>query len=151
MSETEPATTGSLRTIWLKRFHGGPMDPVTEGALVAGRGLEGDANFGSKREVTLVDWERWQEAQARLGAEVNPAARRANLLLSGVKLVESRDRVLRIGAARLRILGETRPCNLMDEMHQGLKTELQADWGGGAYAEVLDGGVIRPGDAAAWE
>jgi len=151
VNETTAARTGSLRTIWVKRFHGGPMDAVDQGTLTAGRGLEGDANFGHKREVTLVDWDRWQVAQQRLGAEVDPSARRANLLLTGVNLVESRGKVLRVGSARLRILGETRPCNLMDEAHQGLMTELQSDWGGGAFAEVLDGGVIRPGDAASWE
>jgi MOSC domain-containing protein YiiM len=158
VSDTRPTATdetaagaGSVRAIWLKRFHGGPMDPVESATLVAGRGIENDANFGSKREVTLIDAGRWHEAQRRLGTDVDPAARRANLLLSGVNLMETRGKVLRVGNTRLRVLGETRPCQLMDEACQGLKVELQRDWGGGAHAEVLEGGEIRPGDAAGWE
>jgi MOSC domain-containing protein YiiM len=38
----------------------------------------------------------------------------------------------------------------MDEVHQGLRKVMQEDWGGGAYAEVLDDGDIKVGDAVAW-
>jgi MOSC domain-containing protein YiiM len=142
---------GRLRQIWLKRAHDGPMDPREEAELVAGKGPRGSADFGAPRQVTLLDWERWQEAQGRLGVAVDPSARRANLLVSGVRLAESRGRILRIGSARVRIKGETRPCEIMDEAHPGLMEELKRDWGGGAYGEILDGGAIRVGDAVSWE
>jgi MOSC domain-containing protein YiiM len=127
------------------------MDPQESGRLVAGKGLEGSADFGSPRHVTLIDAARWAEAQERLGAPVDPASRRANLMLSGLNLAGSRGKILRLGTARLEIRGETRPCEVMDMAHQGLRQELQRDWGGGAYAHVLEGAEIRIGDVAAWE
>jgi hypothetical protein len=38
-----------LEAIWLKRARGGLMDPVDEAVAVAGRGLEGGADFDCER------------------------------------------------------------------------------------------------------
>ena len=87
----------------------------------------------------------------QLGANLEPRARRANLVLSGVDLENTRDRILRVGACRLRIRGETRPCEQMEETLSGLQAAMRPHWGGGAFAEVIDGGDIAVGDAAVWE
>jgi hypothetical protein len=39
----------------------------------------------------------------------------------------------------------------MDEARPGLKALMYPDWGGGAFAEVLDDGRIAVGDAVRWE
>jgi MOSC domain-containing protein YiiM len=88
---------------------------------------------------------------AGLRVPPDPAIRRANLLLDGIDLRGSRGRVLRIGAARVRILGETRPCHQMEAACAGLLAALSPPWGGGAFGEVLDPGAIAVGDAAGWE
>jgi MOSC domain-containing protein YiiM len=97
-----------------------------------------------------MERERWQELMQELGASISPSVRRANLLLSGIRLADSRNRVLRVGPCRLLIGGETRPCERMDEAFLGLRRAMEADWGGGAFAEVLDDGEIRVGDGVAW-
>ena len=137
--------TGRLEAIWSKRATRGPMDPLDRGRLVADKGLEGDTNFGRGRQVTLIEKEVFDRIRRDLPG-VEPAMRRANLMVSGVRLENSRGHVVRVGDVRIRIRGETRPCHVMDEQHPGLRAALDAGWAGGAHGSVLDDGEIRVGD-----
>jgi MOSC domain-containing protein YiiM len=143
--------SGRVEAIWLKRARRGPMDPVDSATLVRGRGLAGSADQGGRRQITLLEREVWEAVTTGLGASLAPAVRRANVLVSGVALVRSAGRILRLGACRVRILGETKPCERLDEALPGLEAALYDAWRGGAFAEILDGGELRRGDEAEWE
>jgi len=143
--------TSELRAIWRKRAKRGPMDPQTSATLVAGRGLEGNANQGSRRQVMLIEEERRAEALHEVGANLPPESRRANLMISGLRLEGTRGQILRIGPL---------PSSDLERMHAlradgrdalGLKTALRPAWRGGACAEVLESGQIQVGDGVSWE
>ena len=138
---------GRVERIWIKRFRRGPMDSVPEAELVADRGIVGNANQGGRRQVTVIERETWEDLMASLGAALDPSTRRANLMLSGVPLKKTRGHVLLIGTCRLEILGETKPCERMEESLSGLKSAMYPEWRGGVFASVAVGGVIKVGDA----
>ncbi len=127
------------------------MDARDVALLEPGRGLAGNADRGGRRQVTVISEERWRELMAEVGATLGPEARRANLVISSIDLENTRGRVLRIGSSRLRIAGETRPCEQMEEAAPGLQKAMRARWGGGAFAEVIEGGSIAVGDVVTWE
>lgn len=142
---------GRLEAIWLKRAHRGPMDAASTATLVPGRGVHGSVGRSSRRQVTVIEREVWEGVLRAVGASLPPSTRRANLMVSGISLAETSGRVLRIGGVRLRINGETKPCERMDAAAPGLRDAMYDNWGGGAFAAVLDEGVIAVGDAVRWE
>jgi MOSC domain-containing protein YiiM len=133
--------------IWIKRAHGGPMDRVDEAHLVAGHGLAGSADQGGWRQITIITEESWRDATAELGADVDPSARRANVMIRGVDLEKSRGKKLQLGDCVVGIRGENPPCKLMNEMQQ----PLRAHWRAGVFGEIVNGGTIRVGDSVSLE
>ena len=122
------------------------MDPADRARVVAGRGIVGNANQGGKRQVTIVSNKHWEEVTAPLGDTPDPRLRRANLLVSDIDFSGARGKILKIGNVRVRIYGETRPCEQMDEAVDGLQKAMSVPWGGGAHGEVLTDGEIAIGD-----
>lgn len=146
-----PAMSGKVEALWIKRVHRGPMDPAEAVTLVEGEGIESDANRGrSRRQVTVIEKEVFDRIRQELPA-VEPYMRRANVMVSGIRLEASRDMILTLGDVRIRLHGETRPCERMDAQVMGLTAALDPSWNGGAYGVVLDDGEVRVGDHASLE
>ena len=139
----------AVDALWIKRVHRGPMDPVSSARAIVGKGLEG--NLGSRiRQVTILEREVWEQLMRELGVTADPSTRRANILVSGIALADSRGKTLRIGAAELTIAGEVKPCERMEEAVAGLRALMYPNWKGGAFAQVTRAGEIRLGDRVDW-
>jgi len=123
-----------------------PLEPRASLVLRAGEGVEGDHGLGGKRHVTLLFLEGWEAACADLGRAVDPAGRRANVLLAGGGALRLLGRRMRLGEAVLEIGGETRPCRVMERAAQGMEAALASEGRAGVWARVLVGGRVRPGD-----
>jgi MOSC domain-containing protein YiiM len=140
--------SGKVEALWIKRAHRGVMDGAESVTLVEGKGIGTDANFGrSKRQVTVIEKEVFDRIRSDL-PEVEPYMRRANIMVSGIRLENTRNQVLHLGDVRIRLIGETRPCERMDAQVPGLTAALDPHWNGGAYGVVLDDGEVSVGDEA---
>jgi MOSC domain-containing protein YiiM len=149
---------GKLASINVSTVVGTMKRPVAEAELVAGEGVRGDAHSApGPRAVSLMRLEDIRaaaaaaapEALARLasaGLALGPGAYAENLTTEGLDLARlAIGDELRVGASvRLRISGIGKTC------HQGC--EIRTQLGDcifprlGVFAEVLTGGVVRPGD-----
>jgi MOSC domain-containing protein YiiM len=141
---------GRVEAIWTKRAHYGPMDARLTAHAIPGKGLAGCANNSRTRQVTIIEREMWDQLMDETGGDAPPSARRANLMVSGLPLANSRNRLLRIGTALLRIGGETKPCENMEKAVPGLQAAMYGNWAGGAYAQVIEEGDITVGDVVEW-
>ena len=142
---------GTLQGIWVKEVRGEPMTAVDEAQALAGQGFDGGVGEASTRQVTVLAAEAWADVEATLGMSVDPALRRANLLVAGLELAGTTGRVLRVGDLRLEITGETKPCHQMDSAVVGLWAALELDWRGGAHGVVLGDATVRMGDPVGWD
>ena len=142
--------SGKVEAIWSKRARGSVMDSSDQATFVEGKGIIGDANFGATRQVTVIEKEVLDRIASEL-PDLDPKMRRANIMVSGIRLEDSRDKVITIGDVQIRLRGETRPCEVMDEQCPGLRGALDLHWDGGAHGSVIQGGEIRVGDVATIE
>lgn len=139
-------TDPTVLRCWIRPREGAPPEAAERLVLEADRGVVGDHTFGRMRHVTLVFEDDWNDAAAELGREVDPAGRRANVLLSGRGGLALVGRELRLGSARIAIRGETKPCPVMDRAAPGMMAALRPGGRAGVWGRVIAGGEVRPGD-----
>ena len=104
---------GNLEKIWLKRAKLGVMDEVPKTEMETGVGLVKNLEKNIFRQITLIEKEVWDSLMEFLKGNLPPQTRRANLMVSGISLADSRQKVLVIGECKIQIFGET--CYRMDE------------------------------------
>ena len=123
-----------------------PMAETGEVEVSVDLGVAGDAR-GAKpgRQVTVLFREGWESACRDLGVTLPWVARRANLLVEGVAIPREGGR-LTIGELVLEVTDETKPCQVMEAAHRGLRRALTPEWRGGVTCRVVKGGMIRVGD-----
>ncbi len=117
--------------------------------LVPGTGVVDDHGTSEKRQITIMAKEAWTDAASTVDGTLPWTARRANVLVEGVDLgsllLGGR---LTLGACEIEVVGETYPCDQMDEACDGLKAALLPETRGGVYGRIVAAGTIAIGDAA---
>jgi MOSC domain-containing protein YiiM len=137
---------GRVLAIALRCREKNKITEVREAAAEREGGLVGDLAVQAYRGVTLLAAGHWAEVQKELNADLPWHTRRANVLVDAKRLGHLIGQEISVGDVRLKIEGETRPCDLMDKLHMGLKAALKPDFRAGVHGRVLQGGTIRVGD-----
>jgi MOSC domain-containing protein YiiM len=142
---------GTLTWLGVRPTRGAPMEPLTQGELVADRGLRGDytaelGRGGGKRQVTLLQAEHLDVIARWVPCErVTPFELRRNMVVRGINLLALRARRFRIGGALLEGSGSCEPCSKMERaLGTGGYNALRGH--GGILARVLEGAIVRVGD-----
>lgn len=140
---------GRLDWIGLRPARRAALEMPIEAELAAPSGFVADRYAGrsGERAVTLVQAEHLPAIAALLGREtLDPAELRRNLVVSGINLLALKGRAFRIGDALLEHTGTCHPCSRMEEtLGPGGYNAVRGH--GGITARVLEGGVVRLGDA----
>lgn len=141
--------SGRVEWIGLRPAREQAMREVVEAEAIAGKGLVGDryASGSGKRGVTLIQAEHLPVIAALSGhADVLPALLRRNVVVSGLPLIALKERRFRIGDVVLEGTGECDPCSNMEKaLGPGGFNAMRNH--GGLCARIVEGGVLRLGDA----
>lgn len=137
---------GKVLSIAVRTVQGGAMKEVPHASACVDGGLEGDIAVSASRGITFISAEQWRQVTGELGADLAWHMRRANVLVETASLGQFIGKSVRVGEVELKITDETRPCALMDQLHQGLRAALVPDCRGGVHGRVLRAGRIRVGD-----
>lgn len=140
---------GRVEWIGLRQARDRPMQAVDTAQAVTARGLAGDryASASGKRGVTLLQAEHLPAIAALAGLKlVAPGQLRRNLVVAGIPLIALKGRRFRIGEVVLEGTGPCDPCSRMEQA-LGLGGYNAMRGHGGLTARIVQGGVLRVGDA----
>lgn len=141
---------GRIEAIFLAATHGERPHAVDSAAGHAGKGLEGDRNFGDDDpdscDITFIEAEAFERQRDEQGLDLNPGDARRQVMVRGIDLGQLIGR--RFVAGELECEGEERcePCNHLVSM-VGTQVVLKGLLHTGLRARILRGGTIRVGDA----
>jgi MOSC domain-containing protein YiiM len=140
---------GRVEAIFISAANGELPHAVESAVAVAGKGLEGNRYFENSRpeqELTLIEAEQIEQVAAEHGIDADPAATGRNVLTRGVDLNALVGRRFRVGEAECRGIELCEPCTFFEA--RTAPGAIQAFvHRAGLNAEILAGGLIRPGDA----
>lgn len=144
---------GKLEWIGLRSERRGEVVVVEQAEALVGLGLVGDhrmkKTLGSARQVTLISREYIEAICRHTGhSAIDPRLLRRNLVISGMNMNLLRYQRLQIGEVILETNALCHPCSRMDEALGAGGTAAMFGYGG-LCAKVIQGGVLRVGDAVA--
>ena len=136
---------GTVRAVCISPAKGTEKKPVEKGAFIPVFGIENDAHAGNgHRQVSLLSYESVEEFNQR-GAGVTDGAFGENLLVEGIDLKTLPvGSVLKAGTVVLRTTQIGKDCHSSCAIRRRTGDCIMPREG--IFAEVLEGGEIRPGD-----
>ena len=137
----------TLQGIAVRGASRAPMREVQEASVTVTDGIVEDYRGAGRRQITFIDAGQWRQVVEELGVDLPWHTRRANLLVDGLDLPSTVGNRLRIGDCLFEIHGETEPCERMDELQAGLRSELTPEMRGGVWGRVIESGQLRVGQA----
>ncbi|MBK1646714.1 MOSC domain-containing protein [Thiocapsa imhoffii] len=140
---------GRLDWIGLRPGKRAALVGVDAAQALTGAGLEGDhyAGRSGNRGITLLQAEHLPVIATLAGvSQMAPAILRRNLLVSGINLIALKGQRFQIGTVVLEGTSFAHPCSRMEEvLGPGGYNAMRGH--GGLCARVIQGGLLRVGDA----
>ncbi len=145
----------SLEAICVASAAGAPMQAVPEADAVPGVGLAGDryalgigyySPTPGERQVTLFEAEVLEWLATEHGIAFSPTEHRRNLTTRGISLASLLGRRFDIGQVLLEGVKDCPPCTHLEGLVQKPVVRPLTDRGG-LRARIVEGGVLRVGDA----
>lgn len=139
---------GAVEAIHLHHGRYRPMVETGEAVLEAGAGIRGDDKAGLPTpgsNITFIAFEGIEAMVAETGIPLAAHETRRNVVTRGVDLDALIGRRFRVGTAICLGVKPCTPCNHLEEMTRpGVRAGLSGR--GGLRADVVAGGIVRPGD-----
>lgn len=137
---------GKVYAVCISEAKGTPKKEVPEATLVAGHGIQGDAHAGDwHRQVSLLSEDKVERFR-ETGIDVDNGAFGENILVTGidpVSLVVGTK--VRIGESLLEITQIGKECHTRCRIYNTVGDCIMPREG--VFAKVLEGGLVKRGDA----
>jgi MOSC domain-containing protein YiiM len=139
--------SGSVEHIHLAAERSGPVAPVDEVLVEAGRGLRGDRHHArpGANDITLIEAEALERLATEHGVHLEPGESRRNVTTRGLDLGALIGRRFRVGAIVCEGIERNEPCLHLSQV-TGEPGVLRGLVHTGLEAAIIEGGTIRVGD-----
>jgi MOSC domain-containing protein YiiM len=135
---------GKVEWIHVAAEHEHKPLPVDSARVVAGRGMEGDRQFG-RGDITLIEAEALEDLAAEHGIELEPGESRRQVTTRGIALNDLVGVRFRVGEVECVGTELCEPCSHLQKLTQpGVMKGLVHR--AGINADVLSDGEIAAGD-----
>jgi len=126
----------------------GPMVVYASAKVSLAKGVGDDCRgaIQNDRQITIMTMESWNATCEELDRKLHWTTRRANIIVEGIDLENTKGEFLKIGDFYVEITGELKPCNRMDEQLMGLTKALTPNWRGGVTCKLLSEGMVNEND-----
>lgn len=99
-----------------------------------------------ERLITIMTLENWNALCGELDRKLHWTMRKANIIIEGIDLENTKDEYLMIGDFYLQIIGENVPGKDMDDQFLGLTKALTPNWKGGVVCKIIREGAVNEND-----